>query len=179
MILDEFISDILDKEGGYVDNPNDSGGPTNYGITQRVAAKYGYKGSMRTIPMSLVKQILKEKYWDELSLDAISALSPSVAYILGDIGVNMGTQRAAEFLQRTLNVMNQRGKIYPDVVVDGDIGNQTLNALKVFLNHRKSQGELVMTRALTCLQGAFYINLAERRPKDEDFVYGWILNRVV
>jgi len=38
---------------------------------------------------------------------------------------------------------------------------------------------LVLCRALNCLQGAYYIELAERREKDERFVYGWLKNRVV
>jgi len=35
-----------------------------------------------------------------------------------------------------------------------------------------------MVLALNCLQGAFYVELAEKREKDERFVYGWLLNRV-
>ena len=39
-------------------------------------------------------------------------------------------------------------------------------------------GEVVLVRALNSLQGAFYVELAEKRQKDEAFVYGWLLNRV-
>ena len=41
------IDQIIKVEGGYVNDPSDSGGETNYGITKHVARKYGYKGSMK------------------------------------------------------------------------------------------------------------------------------------
>ncbi|MBZ7417096.1 glycosyl hydrolase 108 family protein, partial [Klebsiella michiganensis] len=34
MTADQIIEGILGKEGGYVNNPNDKGGPTRWGITQ-------------------------------------------------------------------------------------------------------------------------------------------------
>ena len=87
----------------------------------------------------------------------------------------MGIGRAAEFLQRSLNALNNQGKLYADLVVDRDLGPSTLYALGAFMKHRE---EVVLYRALNCLQGAFYIELSERRQKDERFVYGWLLNRV-
>ncbi|OCO16336.1 hypothetical protein AN684_0205915 [Klebsiella pneumoniae subsp. pneumoniae] len=44
MTADQIIEGILGKEGGYVNNPNDKGGPTRWGITQTTARAYGYKG---------------------------------------------------------------------------------------------------------------------------------------
>ena len=58
------------------------------------------------------------------------------------------------------------------------MGPSTLKALNAYLTKRGTQGELVLLRALNCLQGAFYIELVERRYKDEVFIYGWLLNRV-
>ena len=31
---------------------------------------------------------------------------------------------------------------------------------------------------LNCLQGAYYVDLAERREKDQRFMYGWLTHRV-
>lgn len=177
-LFDEFFADLLVKEGGYVNNPNDSGGETMYGITKEVAKKYGYDGPMQAMPKSFAKNIYKEKYWDSLLLSDIETFSPSVAIKLADIGVNMGVSRAGEFLQRLLNVFNNDQKFYKDIVVDGSIGPKTVDTLRQFMRVRSRDGELVMVRALNCLQGAFYINLAETRKKDETFVYGWILNRI-
>jgi lysozyme family protein len=177
-LFDDFVLDVLEKEGGYVDDPRDSGGETNYGITVAVARKNGYAGPMIDMPIETAKRIYRQIYWDSMMLDEIARLAPSVAMKLADIGVNLGVRRAGDFIQRTLNVMNNQGKYYPDMIVDGIIGRGTLENLRLFLKHRSRDGELVLVRALNCLQGSFYISLAERRHKDEAFVYGWLLNRI-
>lgn len=176
-MFEEFVTDILKKEGGYVNDSNDAGGETNYGITIRTARLYGYTGPMKTLPLSVAKDIYKAKYWDSLNLDEVAKHSPAIAMIVGDIGVNMGIGRACEFFQRILNVMNNRGKHYPDLKVDGDLGPASVQAFKAYIAKRGSEGETVFVRALNCLRGAFYIQLAERRDTDETFVYGW-LNRI-
>jgi lysozyme family protein len=68
---------------------------------------------------------------------------------------------------------------YPDIKVDGDIGPETLQSLQAYLLFRRGEGVNVLLKALNCLQGAFYIELAEKREKDEAFVYGWIRTRIV
>lgn len=178
-LFPEFVDEVIRIEGGYVNRPDDSGGPTKYGITQAVARRFGYKGDMRDLPRSLAVHIYKVGFWDELKLDDIEKLSPGIASELADTGINQGIGRAAAFLQRILNVMNNKGEYYPDIVVDSQIGPGTLAAFRSYLKKRPVDGETVMLRALNALQGAFYIELAERRVKDEAFVYGWLLNRVI
>ncbi len=177
-VFDKFIEELLIIEGGYVFDPSDSGGETNYGVTKRVARKYGYNGEMRDLPLSMAKQIYKEKYWNKLELDNIEKLSPAIAVKLADIAVNMGVKRAAIFAQRLLNVLNDREKHYNDLIVDGLIGFKTINTLHKYLNLRGGIGETVFIRGLNCLQGSFYINLAEKREKDERFIFGWLKNRI-
>jgi lysozyme family protein len=165
-------------EGGFVDDPDDSGGATNWGVTERVARKFGYTGDMRDLPQSTATQIAKKEYWDVMKLDDIAALSEPIALELFDTGFNAGTGRAGKFIQRALNVMNRKGQDYDDIVVDGAVGGKTVTALTAFLNKRGKDGETVMLRALNALQGEFYVELAERREKDETFVFGWFLHRV-
>jgi len=172
------IGNILRVEGGYVNDPNDSGGETNYGITKAVARAYGYEGDMKDLTKQKAFEIYSKKYWDKLRLDDIEILSPLIAEELADTGVNMGTGRAARFLQRSLNVLNNRSRSYRDLKVDGQIGNATLRALKAYFMVRGEEGEKVLFNMLNALQGAFYVTLAERREKDEKFVYGWYANRV-
>ena len=105
--------------------------------------------------------------------------SPSIAEELFDTGVNTHPTTAVRMLQRALSWFNKRGEHYPDLVDDGVLGPATLKALDAYLKLRKSQGELVLLRALNSLQGVRYGELSERRQKDEDFVYGWYLHRVV
>lgn len=173
---EHIINEIIDVEGGYVNDPNDSGGETNFGITVQVARANGYTGDMRDMPREVAFDIYAAKYWDAVRADELVELSEMVADEVVDTAVNMGAGRAIKFLQRALNVLNTQGKLYPDLTVDGAIGPATINALRGYLSTRN---ELVLSRALNCLQGAFYIELAERREKDESFVYGWLRNRVV
>lgn len=178
--VDQMIDALIDREGGYSDNPADKGGPTNFGITEAVARAHGYVGDMRYLPRSLAEQIYCLIYWVRPHFDAVSEISPRIAADLFDTGVNMGQEVAATFLQRSLSALNRCGRDYPDLVPDGAIGSATLNALRAFLRIRTPPlGEVVMLRALDALKGERYISLAEKRPADEAFLYGWLLNRVV
>ena len=165
-------------EGGYVDIADDSGGATNWGVTERVARKWGYTGHMRDLPKETATAIAKKEYWDVMKLDDVAALSEAVALEMFDTGFNTGTGRAVKFLQRGLNVLNRKGVDFNDLVVDGGMGSKSLSAMKAFLDKRGKDGEKVLLRVLNSLQGEFYVELAERREKDETFVYGWFLHRV-
>jgi len=178
-LFDEYIDEIIEVEGGHSNNSNDSGGDTMYGITEAVAKQYGYQGKMKDLPKSLAKQIYREKYWSPLGLDQVERIAPAIVKELLDTGINQGIGRAIEYLQICLNALNRQGADYPDIQIDGDIGPGTLSALRAFTAKRDAKGQVVLLRALNCLQGAFYINLSQRRPKDEDFVFGWLLNRVI
>jgi lysozyme family protein len=91
----------------------------------------------------------------------------------------MGPAVAATFLQRALTALNRGGKDYPDLTPDGRIGAVTLAALDTFLKARgQSSGETVLLRAMEALQGERYLRLAERRPANEAFLYGWLANRI-
>lgn len=177
-IFDIEVDRLLAKEGGYSNDPNDSGKETNYGITVGVARRCRYNGLMVNLSVAEAKRIYRIEYWDKLRLDEIAAVAPKIAIELFDTGVNCGTGTAATFLQRCLNVLNRLGKDWADVKVDGDLGSQTIAALIAYINLRGPQGLTVLLTALNCLQGARYIELAERREKDETFVFGWITHRV-
>ena len=176
--FDTAIADLLGIEGDYADDPADSGGKTRFGITEAVARRHGYQGPMRELPAAAARAIYRADYWDAQSLDTVAMLSRRIAWELFDTGVNMGTSQAGEFLQMSLNAFNRQATDYPDIEVDGEIGPQTLDALTAFLKRRGKDGETVLLRALNALQGAAYIELAERREKDERFVFGWFLQRV-
>lgn len=173
MTKDEIFSSILGKEGGYVNNPADKGGPTNWGITQAVARAHGYTGDMKDLTRQQALNILESDYWEGPRFNQVSDVSNAIAVELADTGVNMGPSVAAKFLQRALNVFNNQGKLYPDIVADGQIGPRTITALQSFLSARSRDGEKVMLKALNSLQGARYIELAEARPVNETFAYGW------
>ena len=177
-LKDRIINEIIQIEGGYSDDVADSGGKTKYGITETTARAYGYKGKMKDLPLWLAKEIYDKRYLRAIKFDSIAKMSELIAAELADTSVNMGPKVAAEFLQRSLNVLNRGGRDFADLRVDGDIGPKTLTALKAFLKKRGRSGERVLYKMLNALQGAFYVKLAERRSKDEKFVFGWFKNRV-
>lgn len=177
-LKNKIIDGIIAVEGGYVNDPRDSGGETNFGITVAVARASGYFGVMKDLPREIAFRIYEHKYWDALRLSEIEIFSERIAEELADTGVNMGVGAAAKFFQRSLNVLNNRGMLYSDIQVDGSIGLGTLNAFKAFIAKRGKDGEAVLYKMLNCLQGARYVELAEAREKDEAFVFGWYANRV-
>ena len=179
MDVDELIEALIDREGGYANHPSDRGGPTKYGITEAVARAHGYSGAMRDLPRDEAAAIYKRLYWLRPRFDQVAKRSSAVAAELFDTGANMGPAVAATFLQRALSALNRDRSDYPDLVPDGRIGPATLAALDSFFELRgRDTGETVLLRALDALQGERYIRLAERRPANETFLYGWLANRV-
>ena len=173
---------ILKVEGReFTDDPLDSGGPTKFGVTEKTARAAGYDGPMKDLPEETAKQIAKSGYWDIMSLDQVSGMSPAIAHEMFDTGYNMGDHRATTFLQRSLNALNRSHLEVPDydeLKADGAMGSRTLGALKAFLHKRGVDGQKVMLRTLNGLQLARYVALTERRTKDERFLFGWVLHRV-
>jgi lysozyme family protein len=177
--IEAMIEALIEREGGYVNHPDDRGGPTCFGITEAVARAHGYRGAMRSLPRDDAASIYRRLYWLRPRFDAVAARTPRVAAEPFDTGVNMGPGVAATFLQRALTALNRNGKDYADLVPDGRVGPRTLAALDGFLEARGARGgETVLLRALEALQGERYLRLAERRPANEAFLYGWLANRI-
>ena len=178
MSVDAMIERLIERGGGYVNHPADRGGETIWGITAAVARDEGYTGAMRAMPRSEAIRIYRQRYWIKPRFDRVAGLSAPVAEELFDTGVNMGPAIAAQMLQRALNALNRQQTDYADLKVDGQIGPATLGALQAYLRIRGREGEAVLLTALRCLKGERYIDLAERRPANEAFVYGWLRTRV-
>lgn len=180
MNIEQYLEELIQREGGYVNNPADRGGATKYGITEAVARINGFKGNMRDLPLDGAKAIYKKQYWTAPRFDQVNTINSKVAEELLDTGVNCGTSFAKPLLQRALNLLNNNGKAgWPDLAVDGIYGTATLNALKVYLSKRGKEGEKILVRVLNIMQGQRYIEICERNPSQEQFFYGWISNRVV
>ncbi|SOB86629.1 Predicted Peptidoglycan domain-containing protein [Sphingomonas guangdongensis] len=178
MNIDDLIDEVIGREGGYSDHPADRGGPTRWGVTERVARAHGYGGDMRAFPRTSATAIFRRLYWLRPAFDRVAARAPRIAAELFDTGVNMGPAVATGFLQRALNALNRGGRDYADVASDGAVGPRTLAALDGFLRARGESGETVLLKALEALQGERYLRLAESRPANEAFLYGWLANRI-
>lgn len=168
-------------EGGYANNPNDSGGETWKGIARKKHPDWPYWATIDhykqkpDFPANLVdapglqqgvELFYKIKFWDYLKLDQIG--NQKIANELFDTAVNMGQGIAALFIQRSLNVSNRNGKDYPDLQIDGNVGSITVNAVN---NHPRPDQLL---KLLNTLQGAKYIGICEANPSQEIFLNSWL-----
>ena len=178
MHIDQLLDDLIAREGGYSDHPADRGGKTRWGITEAVARAHVYRGEMRDLPRAEAEAIYRRLYWLRPGFDKVAAVAPALAGELFDTAVNMGPDVAAAFLQRALNALNRGGRDYPDIAADGRIGPATLSALTLFLECRHAEGETVLLKAVEAMQGERYLRLAEQRPANEAFLYGWLANRL-
>ncbi|WP_176592042.1 glycoside hydrolase family 108 protein [Sphingobium sp. EM0848] len=178
MDISALIDEVIAREGGHSNHPADRGGPTHFGITQAVARANGYMGDMRALPRSVAEVIYRRLYWEKPGYAFVAELAPGIAEELFDTAVNMGPATASGFLQRALNALNRNEQDYPDLKVDQAVGARTLAALGAFLKLRGKAGEKVLQKALEALQGERYLALAESRPANEAFLYGWLANRI-
>ncbi|MBV2149379.1 hypothetical protein KRZ98_13975 [Sphingobium sp. AS12] len=178
MDIHSLIDEVIAREGGYSDHPADRGGATNWGITHTVARANGYAGDMRALPRATAVAIYRRLYWDQPGYAFVAETAPSVAAELFDTAVNMGVGTTTGFLQRALNALNRNQRDYPDLTLDRAIGARTLSALRAFRALRGKSGEVVLLKAIEAMQGERYIALAESRPANEAFLYGWLANRI-
>jgi len=119
--FDEALKRVLVHEGGYANHPQDPGGATMKGVTQRVYDGWRRRQgkalrSVRQIDDDEIKAIYRAQYWDTICADALPS---GVDYCTFDAAVNSGPSQAAKWLQRTVGV--------PD---DGGVGPLTIGACK-------------------------------------------------
>lgn len=173
MSIETIIEGIIRREGGYVDHPDDRGGPTNWGITQVVARAWGFAGDMRTLTQDQARAIYRDRYWIQPGFDKVAALAPDLAEKLADIGVNMGQAVAGKFLQRALNHLNRQGADFPDISVDGGVGKMTIFALEQFLAKRGAGGQQMLIEMAEAQQRVRYMEITEGNQSQETFAFGW------
>ena len=171
----KIIDRIIDTEGGYVNDADDSGGETNYGITKQTALINGYTADMIDLPHSFAFGIYSREYWDSVRADNLLKISENICLNIVDICVNIGPYYAGTILQRALNIFNDRENLYNDIDEDAIIGDKTTDALKFYLDTRSEEVLIKLINALKCQR---YIEVVKESPKNEKFIYGWIKQRV-
>jgi len=97
MNFDQAFDALLGHEGGYSDRPDDPGGATMYGITERVARRAGYRGNMRELPLGLAKRIAYEEYWKPAGCDE---WPEAIRFDVFDVAYNSGVSTAIKMVQR-------------------------------------------------------------------------------
>lgn len=179
MSIDSIIAATIGKEGGYSNHPADKGGETMWGITIAVARANGYFAAMKDMSRSTAVGIYRRQYFEKPGFAAVAVVSERIAEELFDTGVNMGPDLPRRWLQQVLNALNRQGRDYPDIAEDGQIGPGTVGALgRLIATRGRAAAERAVLVALNCLQGQRYIELARGRSANEQFVFGWLANRV-
>lgn len=169
-----IVAGVFAMEGGYVNDPADPGGETNHGVTVQVARGAGYSGAMRDLPKGFAQEIYVRDYVERPNFHWVIAMSPAVGTKLVDAGVNAGPNRSARWMQQALNHLSRGGQDFPPVVVDGQIGDQTLAAYRA-LEHKRGRVKAceLTLKLMDVQQGAHYLQL--NKPM---FVVGWADNRL-
>lgn len=176
--IERYLANLVDVVEGpqYTNDPNDRGGATKYGITQRALGRHlgrpAAPNDVRDMSRDTALAIYRQDYITLPGFDKLAAVSIPVALECIDTGVNMGPQVATVLLQRCLNVMGT------DLKVDGGCGPKTCEALRAYLAKRGAEGQRVLLLALNCEQGARYIAIAEADATQRKFVLGWLRQRI-
>lgn len=114
------IDEIIEREGGFVDNPADRGGPTNMGITLPVLSKW--LGRVATIDeLKALDRATAFAIYDKMFLrdtGIVKIADEGLRGLVLDAAVNHGPRRAVVILQQALGV-----------TADGILGPATLSAL--------------------------------------------------
>ena len=148
--FNKAIEKTLVNEGGYVNDKDDAGGETKFGISKKAYPNVDIKN----LTTDEAKAIYKRDYWDKIKGDLITY--NSVAYEIFDTSVNMGVRTASKLAQVALSV-------HPD----GIIGNKTLEALNA------TDKEDFLTK-FKLSKIARYTYLCKKHPSNKKYLYGWI-----
>jgi lysozyme family protein len=160
MRFEDCLARILKHEGGYVNDPLDSGGRTNLGVTQRVWEEFvGHpvtEADMKALTPQKVGSMYKLKYWNPSYCEV---LPKGLDYVVFDFAVNAGTGRSVKTLQQAIGC-----------VADGVIGPKTMAAIN------DANPKDLITK-FSDARADFYQGIVARKPDQARFIKGW-LNRV-
>ena len=162
--FEEIIEVVLAHEGGFVDDPDDRGGATNWGVTQAVWEDFledeFTSEDVRNFSREQAIELYREEFWKPSQAEK---LQEEIREVYFDMCVNHGQRNAVKILQTAVNVKGG------SLVVDGGIGPNTINA-----SENLSLSDVQIERS------GFYWNLVfvgsfyGKRNRQQKFIRGWI-----
>ena len=146
------VAKTLIREGGarFTDNPDDRGGATKYGISQRAYPNE----DIANLTEAQAKAIYKRDYWDKVCGDQVK--SQAVAENVFDTAVNMGSTTATKLVQMILGI-----------AIDGKFGPSTLDAAN------KTDDKAFLSE-FTLAKVARYAAICNKDRSQSKFLLGWI-----
>ncbi len=171
MEINTLLDELIKREGGFVNDPDDPGGATKYGITIGTLSNYrGYRvkvSDVRNLTQREARQIYVSRYLERPRIDELPA---SIIPNVFDMYVNAG-RNAIKLLQGILREFGE------DISIDGIIGDQTIAAAC----RVDGQAGTYLNDAYAIARRNYYYDLAERRPKSRKYARtrsggkgGWI-----
>lgn len=175
--LETILDEVLAREGGYVEDPSDPGGPTHYGITLATLRRFGRDNTgdgaigredLKRLTKAEAKAILRRHYFESPGLSALPAALQASVF---DMYVNAGAT-AISLLQKLVTAMG-----FP-CAADGVLGPKTKAAVQAAA--AAAPGHIADAYAIA--RRNFYYALADRRPASRKYAKrrdggkgGWIL----
>jgi hypothetical protein len=149
---------VLNHEGGFVDDPDDPGGKTKYGISSKSYPDL----DIAQLTLDEAKWIYKRDYWDPFDYDAIE--EESIACKVFDLTVNVGHQVCHRFIYKALCSLGY------DVVESEELDQNFFS----LINEIEAQ---TFIASLNKQASNYYHEIVEKNPSQRKFLKGW-LNRV-
>ncbi len=174
--VETIADEIIAREGGYVDDPDDPGGATKYGVTLGTLRGLGVDldgdgdtdaEDVRRLTRAQARGIFLEHYFER---PGIAQLPEALHATVFDMQVNAGAN-AVKILQRLLNDMGHR------IAVDGAIGPRTAEAAHL----AQASAPNHLTDAYGIARRNYYYAIADGRPASRKYARrrdggkgGWI-----
>ena len=175
--VQEIAEEIVLREGGYVNDPDDPGGATNYGVTIHTMRRLGLDltgdgvvsvADVKRLTRTQAVEIFIDHYFNRPGIARLPGVLHASVF---DMYVNAGAN-AVKILQRLLGEMGQ------PVTVDGAIGPQTVGAA----HEAYSDAPEHLADAYGIARRNYYYRLADRRPASRKYAQrrdggkgGWIV----
>jgi len=156
---------VLEREGGYVNDPADRGGSTNKGVTQKALDGFNLRlqrpiKDVRDITNDELEDFYFTGYWRAAKCNVLPSPLDLMVF---DTAVNSGVGRAVKMLQHSLELR-----------ADGDFGPKSVEALQLVIAGDRVDG---LARSLLIQRRAFYQAIVANDATQIRFLKGW-LNRL-
>jgi lysozyme family protein len=159
---EKSFAEMIKSEGGFVNNPKDPGGATNWGVTKAVWEAWVKHpvtvDDMKQLTQDQVKPLYKKNYWDAVHGDDLPI---GLDFLVFSFGVNAGTGRSIKILQTSLGT-----------VADGQIGPNTLKKIQEAdakdLIERFSASKIAFYKSLSTFStfGKGWLNRVDREKQE-------------